>query len=321
MKDDVYKYPPIEPYRAGHLDVDSLHSIYFEESGNPLGVPVIDLHGGPGAGSIPAYRRFFDPARYRIILSDQRGCGRSTPLEELRENTTWHLVADLEQLRQHLGIERWIVTGWSWGTTVALAYAQRHPDRVLALVLRGTWTARQEEAEWFQVGMQNFFPDTLDRLEVELPGAGREDMLGIFQARVLDASLPRDQREEAARVLSAYELYGCYLEATDEQIRRELDSGSQLAGALIGAHYWEHRWFLEEGQLWRDLARITHLPCTLVHGRYDAVSFPRTSYELHRAWPGSELIITPRSGHMSEEPESARAITRTMDRLADLFAP
>lgn len=313
---DAYRYPPIDPRRIGHLPVDGLHSIYFEESGSPAGIPVVDVHGGPGVGSIPDYRQLFDPARYRIILYDQRGCGRSLPLGELRDNTTWHLVADLERLREHLGIERWVVTGWSWGTTLALAYAEAHPERVLALVLRGTWTARQEEADWFRVGMQNFFPDTLDRLQVSLPGVPREDVLATLQGMVMDESQPREQRELAARAHSRYELYGCYLEATAEQVESDLDRGPQLPIALIGAHYWQNRWFLEEGQLWRDLGRIVHLPCTLIHGRYDAVTIPRTSYELHQAWPGSELIIAPRAGHMSSEPENARAITATMDRLA-----
>ena len=317
---EVYRYPPIEPYRAGHLAVDALHSVYFEESGNPAGLPVIDLHGGPGVGSIPEYRRFFDPARYRIVLTDQRGCGRSLPFAEIRENTTWLLVEDIERLREHLGIERWIVTGWSWGTTLALAYAEAHPERVMALVLRGAWTARQEEADWFRIGMQNVFPDTLERLDVDLEGVARDDALGVLQSQVMDQTLSPERRERAAKALGRYELYGCYLDIDEDRIRRQVDGSPQLAAALIGAHYWENRWFFEEGQLWRHLGRITHLPCTLIHGRYDVVAIPRTSYELHKAWPGSELVLAPRSGHMSEEPENARAITATLDRLASRFA-
>lgn len=317
--DEVYKYPPLEPYRRELLPVDDLHSVYFEESGTPSGIPVVDIHGGPGIGSIGDYRRLFDPARYRIILTDQRGCGNSRPLAEVRRNTTWLLVEDLEKLREHLGIERWILTGWSWGTTVALAYAETHPERVLALVLRGTWTARSEEADWFRVGMQNFFPDTLDRLEFAGEGIPRGEVLGVLQDIVMNERLPGEERERAARLLSGYELSACYLHIDDEQVQKELDRVPQLPAVLVGAHYWVNRWFLREGQLWEDLGRVVHLPCTLIHGRYDVVAMVRTSYELHRAWPGSELLITPRSGHMSDEPENARAITSTMDRLALRF--
>lgn len=317
MTDDPYKYPPIEPFEADLLPVGDLHHIYYEISGNPAGIPVVDVHGGPGAGSVPEYRRLFDPERYRILLFDQRGCGKSRPLAETRQNTTQDLIADMEALRAKLGVNSWIVTGWSWGTTLALAYAQAHPDRVQALVLRGTWTARQEEADWFETGLQNFFPDTVERLEI---AGDDDDPLEVLQRLfdvMLDENAPGADRERAARDCIRRELYACYLEATDDQIEAELDREAQLPGALIGAHYWQHRWFLEENELWSRLDRIAHIPCVIIHGRYDVVAMPRISWELHRAWPRSELFIVPRSGHMSSEPEMARVITKTMDKLAD----
>jgi proline iminopeptidase len=315
-ENDAYRHPPIEPYRSGWLDVGDGHRVFYEESGRPDGLPVLELHGGPGAGTVPDYRRLFDPQRWRLVAFDQRGCGRSLPLCETAHNTTQHLVADIERLREHLGIERWVVTGWSWGTTLALAYAQAHAQRVSALVLRGAWTATAEEAEWFERGMQHFFPDALDRFETRLPGVAPADTLQALFARASDATLDASLREAAARDYSRFELRACFLEADDAQIEAELDRAPQLPIALISAHYWAHRWFLGEGQLWTDLPRITHLPCTLIHGRYDVVTVPRTSHRLHQAWPGSELVIAPRAGHLSSEPEMARAITAAMERLA-----
>lgn len=319
---DVYRYPPIEPFRTGWLEPGDGHRVFYEESGRPDGLPVLELHGGPGAGTVPEYRRLFDPARYRIVAFDQRGCGRSLPSRETANNTTANLIADIERLRLRLGIERWVVTGWSWGTTLALAYAQAHTDRVLAMVLRAAWTATREEADWFESGMERFFPDTLDRLQTRLPGVAPEDTLSALFAIASDPAQSPQARESAARDYSRFELWACYLEATFDEIEAELDRGPQLPIAMISAHYWAHRWFLDEGQLWVDLPRIVHLPCTLVHGRYDVVTVPRTSHRLHKAWPGSELVIVPRSGHMSSEPEMALAISAVMDRLAQrLGAP
>ena len=319
MPDDPYKYPPIEPYESGLLSVGGLHRIYYELSGNPDGIPVVDVHGGPGAGSVSDYRRLFDPNRYHICLYDQRGCGRSEPLAEVRENTTQDLLSDMEALRSKLGVDSWIVTGWSWGTTLALAYAQAHTAQTRALVLRGTWTARQEEADWFETGLQNFFPDTIERLEIAGGDTDPQQVLQRLFDVMLDEHAPVEDRERAARDCIRRELYACYLDATDELIEAELDREPQLPGALIGAHYWQHRWFLEENELWTRLDRIAHIPCVIIHGRYDVVAMPRTSWELHQAWPGSELFIVPRSGHMSSEPEMARVITETMDQLADRF--
>lgn len=319
MINTPYTYPHQEPLRSSFLAVDALHRLHFEEYGRPGGLPVVELHGGPGVGTNPDYHRFFDPQRYHLITYDQRGCGNSLPLGELRDNTTQHLVADLERLREHLGIERWIVTGWSWGTALALAYAEAYPDRVLALVLRGVWTARQQEADWFALGMQNFYPDAPDRIQFDAQGIGREDLLAELFRVALDETEPMARREQAACAYSRYELYACYLDATEEQIQHDLDMGPQLPVAMIGAHYWNHAWFLEPGQLWNNLDRIHHIPCTLIHGRFDVVTVPKTAYELHQAWPGSELIIVPRTAHMSSEPEMAKAITATMDQLADRF--
>ena len=307
---EPYRYPPIEPFRTGWLEPGDGHHVFYEESGRVDGLPVLELHGGPGAGTVPEYRRLFDPLRYHIVAFDQRGCGRSLPACETEQNTTTHLIADIERLRSVLGIERWVLTGWSWGTTLALAYAQAHPDRVLALVMRGAWTATQEEADWFESGMERFFPDTLDRLQTRLAGVAPEDTLGALFAIASDPTQSSQAREAAARDYSRFELWACYLEAVPSEIEAEL---------MISAHYWAHRWFLDEGQLWNQLPRIVHLPCTLIHGRYDVVTVPRTSHRLHRAWPGSELMIVPRSGHMSSEPEMAAAISDTMDRIAQRF--
>ena len=316
---EPYRYPPIEPFRTGWLEPGDGHHVFYEESGRVNGLPVLELHGGPGAGTVPEYRRLFDPLRYHIVAFDQRGCGRSLPACETEQNTTTHLIADIERLRSVLGIERWVLTGWSWGTTLALAYAQAHPDRVLALVMRGAWTATQEEADWFESGMERFFPDTLDRLQTRLAGVAPEDTLGALFAIASDPTQSSQAREAAARDYSRFELWACYLEAVPSEIEAELNRSSQLPIAMISAHYWAHRWFLDEGQLWNQLPRIVHLPCTLIHGRYDVVTVPRTSHRLHRAWPGSELMIVPRSGHMSSEPEMAAAISDTMDRIAQRF--
>jgi proline iminopeptidase len=313
---DIYRYPSLKPFRSGWLEPYEGHRVFFEESGRPDGLPVLELHGGPGAGTVADYRRLFDPTRYRIVTFDQRGCGRSLPACETANNTTQHLIADIERLREMLDIRRWVLTGWSWGTTLALAYAQAHPDRVMALVLRGAWTATSEEAEWFQRGMERFFPDTLDRLQTRLPGVAPEDTLAELFTIAGDPERSAQEREAAARDYSRFELLACYLEASPQEIEDELARSPQLPIAMISAHYWAHRWFLDEQQLWTQLPRIVHLPCVLIHGRYDMVTVPRTSYRLHKAWPGSELMIVPRSGHMSSEPEMATAITEAMDRLA-----
>ena len=315
-----YKYPEQSPRRSGLLPTGDGHELYFEEYGSHGAIPVVEIHGGPGVGSIPEYHRFFDPDRYRLLMYDQRGSGRSLPPGELRNNTTQHLVADLELLREMLDVKRWVVTGWSWGTALALAYAQAHPARVLAIVLRGAWTAREEESTWFSSGLRNFFPDIFDKIETDLTDLPDEKKLKELVRMAADETLPPQVRETAACDYSRYELYACYLEATEEQVRHDLSAGPQLPIARIGDHFRKHRWFLGENQLWNELDRITHIPCTLIHGRYDIVALPRTSYELHKAWPGSELIIAPRSGHMSSEPGMAEAMTAVMDKLAGTLA-
>lgn len=316
MDGSQYRYPEVEPRRSDWLQVDEIHAIHFEEWGSTDGIPAVELHGGPGVGTPIEYVRLYDPARYRLVTCDQRGAGRSRPLGELRANTTAHLVADLEALRIHLGIERWLVSGWSWGTTLALAYAEAYPERVLALVLRGAWTAEPHEADWFRVGLQNFFPDTIDRLAMSRLDIPREDLLAELFSIAADESRSPGERERAAADYGRYELYACYLEATEEQVARDLAMGPQLPVAMIGGHYWNHQWFLRPGQLRADLPRITHLPCVLIHGRYDVVAMPRTSYELHKAWPGSELHLVERAGHLTSEPPMARVTTDALDRLA-----
>jgi proline iminopeptidase len=289
-------YPPIEPHDWGFMTVDG-HQLYWEVSGNPRGVPVAFVHGGPGAGTAPAHRRFFDPEHWRIVLFDQRGCGRSQPTASLEANTTWTLVADMERLRAHLGIERWLLFGGSWGSTLALAYGQSHPERCLGFVLRGVFLFRADEVEWFLTGMARFFPESWQLFAGHLPPDERGDLLGSYYRRLTDPDPA--VRVGAARAWCAWE------EACARLIPRstgeEGDLGS-LAMARIEAHYMVHRGFMAEGQLLANLPRIAHLPAAIVQGRYDMVCPVATAHELAEAWPGCRLSVVPDAGHSAMEP-------------------
>jgi proline iminopeptidase len=288
-------YPPIEPYARGALVLDSLHVLPWEQSGNPGGVPMLFLHGGPGGGTSPRHRQFFDPAFYRIVLYDQRGAGRATPCGEIRDNTTDLLVADIERLRQSLGIERWLVFGGSWGSTLALAYAEAHPERCLGFVLRGIFLGRQVELDWFMDGMGYFFPEARQKFIELLPLEERADLLANYYRRLTDPDpavhLP------AAHAWSAYEGACSSLAPSPEIVTHFEDDGAALALARIEAHYFVNRIFRPEGRLLDEIARIRHLPCIIVQGRYDVVCPPASAYELNAAWPESELIIVPDAGH------------------------
>jgi proline iminopeptidase len=308
-------YPSCENHDVGHLRVSPTHELYYEVSGNPSGFPVVFLHGGPGSGTEPKQRRYFDPAYYRIILFDQRGAGRSRPHADLSDNTTWHLVADLELLRQHLGIARWVVFGGSWGSTLALAYAETHPDRVAALVLRGIFLCSQREIHWFyQEGASRLFPDAWEDFIAEIPPAERHDLLLAYHRR-LDAPDPAVQLK-AARAWSLWEARTSRLIEDPGLVARFTGDLFALAFARIENHYFRNRgFFARENQLLEDIDRIRHIPAVIVQGRYDVVCPMETAWALHRAWPEAELRIAYDSGHSAGEPGIIHELILATDRL------
>ena len=281
------------------------------------------LHGGPGGGTDPAMRRFFDPRRYRIVLFDQRGCGASRPHAELRENTTWDLVADIEALREHLGIERWLVFGGSWGSTLALAYAQRHPERVSELVLRGIFLLRRSELEWFYQNPQgagSIFPDLWEQYVEPIPAAERHDLMQAYYRRL--TSEDAATRNAAARAWSIWEGATSFLRTNGSYVAKFDDAGYAAAFARIEAHYFVNRGFLEhDDQLLRDVARIRNIPSVIVQGRYDMVCPARSAWDLHRAWPEAQLRIVPDAGHSAFEPGITRELVAATDRFARSVRP
>jgi proline iminopeptidase len=312
-------YPEIQPNRTGTLDVGDGHRLYWEECGNPEGLPAVFLHGGPGSGCEVWHRRFFDPARYRIVLFDQRGSGRSTPHAGLEANTTAHLVADIERLRTLLGVERWVVFGGSWGSTLGLAYAETHPERVLGLVLRGIFLCRPRDTRWFyQSGADRLFPDAWSDYLEPIPGAERGDMVAAYYRRLTDPD--RDVRERAARAWSVWEGSTACLRPNPEVIAHFADPAVAVSLARIECHYFSHGSFLEPDQLLRDAPRLAGIPGYIVHGRYDVVCPVEQAFELHRAWPRAELQIVPDAGHSAAEPGIARRLVAATDALADRFA-
>jgi proline iminopeptidase len=310
-------YPEIEPYDSGVLEVDSRHKLHYEQCGNHEGKPVVLLHGGPGGGCSDKMRRFHDPERYRIILFDQRGAGRSTPHADLVDNTTWDLVADIEKLRHHLGIERWQVFGGSWGSTLALAYAQAHPKHVTELVLRGIFMLRRWELEWFyQEGASNLFPDAWERYVAPIPEVERHDLISAFHRRLTGDD--EATQLEAARAWSVWEGATSFLRIDDDFATSHADARFALAFARIENHYFVNGGFFEvEDQLLRDADRIADIPGVIVHGRYDVVCPLKNAWDLHKAWPKAQLLITPTSGHSAFEAENVDALVRATDAFAD----
>lgn len=308
-------YPPIEPFRTGRLRVSDVHELYWEESGNPQGKPVVFLHGGPGGGTEPRMRRFFDPAVYRIVLFDQRGCGRSTPHADLRENTTWDLVADVERVREHLGIDKWQVFGGSWGSTLALAYAEAHPTRVSELVLRGIFLVRKKEIDWFyQRGASFLFPDAWEHYLAPIPEAERGDLLQAYRRRL--TSTDPAVRQEAARAWSVWEGSTSTLFHDPALVAKTGGDEFSLAFARIENHYFVHGcWLKSDAQLLDDVHKIRHIPCVIVHGRYDVVCPVENAWELKKAWPEAELLITPDAGHSAMEPGNIDSLVRATDRF------
>jgi proline iminopeptidase len=302
QKSRLALYPPIDPFAHGRLAVGDSHTIYFEQCGNPNGAPVLMVHGGPGGGSNPTMRRFHDPRHYRIVLFDQRGCGRSTPHASIAHNTTWDLVEDMERLRVHLGIERWQLFGGSWGSTLSLAYAQKHPQRVTAMILRGIFLLRRRELDWFyQDGCNWLYPEAYESFARLIPEADRGDIISAYYKRLTDPD-PR-VHIEAARTWSIWEGSTLALLPDAERIRSFGQERYALAFARIECHYFVHRGFLDrDDQLLRDADRLANIPGRIVHGRYDVVTPLRSAWDLHKAWPQAELRIVADAGHAMTEP-------------------
>jgi proline iminopeptidase len=308
-------YPPIEPYDTGRLKVSDVHELYYEQCGNPKGKPVVFLHGGPGGGLVPEYRQFFDPDAYRIVLFDQRGSGKSTPHASLVDNTTWHLVSDIEKLREHLGVDKWQVFGGSWGSTLALAYAETHPTRVTELVLRGIFLCRREELLWFyQKGADAIFPDLWEHFVKVIPENERGDMMAAYHRRV--TSEDEKMRIDAARAWSIWEGSTSKLLFDPASIEKFADAEFALAFARIECHYFMNNAFFEtENYLLENVGKIRDIPGVIVQGRYDIVCPLTSAWDLHRAWPEAQLHITPDAGHSIMEPGNTSALVEATDRF------
>lgn len=311
-------YPPIEPYKEFFLPVSRLHTIHVEEAGSPHGSPVIFLHGGPGGGIDPSYRQFFNPEKYRIILFDQRGCGKSTPYASLEENTTWDLVEDIEKIRQHLAIDRWVVFGGSWGSTLSLAYAESYPERVKALVLRGIFLLRKSELYWFyQDGASRIFPDAWEEFLAPIPEDKRDNLLKTYYEYL--TSPDKTIRQKAAAAWSVWE--GSTSKLYPDSGLKEKFSKLEFSEAFsrIECHYFIHGgWFNPEDQLLRNVDRIRSIPATIVQGRYDVVCPATSAWDLHRAWPEAEFYLIPDAGHSATEPGIRSQLIRATEKYAEL---
>ncbi|SNB78779.1 prolyl aminopeptidase Serine peptidase. MEROPS family S33 [Arboricoccus pini] len=308
-------HPAIEPYDQGFLNTDDGHRVYFELCGNPRGQPAVFLHGGPGGGCSPEHRRLFDPDRYRVLLFDQRGCGRSKPHASLENNTTAHLVQDIESLRQRLDVERWLVFGGSWGSTLALAYAETHPARVSGLILRGIFTVRAAELRWYyQEGASWLFPDLWEEFLAPIPENERQDLMAAYRRRLVSADPA--QRLEAARAWSLWE--GRTIRLLPDMALADHFGADDfaLAFARIENHYFVHAGFLREGQLIADAHRLRGIPGVIVQGRYDLATPVRTAWDLHKAWPDAEFVLVPDAGHAFNEPGIQAALLDATDRFA-----
>jgi proline iminopeptidase len=304
-------YPEIEPFAAGLLPLDDLHSMYFEQSGNPQGVPVVFLHGGPGGGAAPLHRRLFDPSHYRIVIFDQRGSGRSKPLGEIRNNTTPLLIQDVERLREHLGIARWFVFGGSWGSTLAIAYAEHHPERVRGLALRGIFLCRRSEIDWFLYGMREIQPEAWRRFAGFLPASERGDLLESYHRRLMDPDPAIHM--PAARSWSQYEGSCSTLLPSPETVAAFGDDVLALGLARMETHYFRNDIFLPENFLLDNVDRIRGIPAFIVQGRYDLVCPIRTADDLTQAWPEARYHIVPDAGHAKSEPGIQTALLDGMD--------
>ena len=307
-------YPSIEPYETGRLALDGIHTMYWEQSGHPDGLPVIFLHGGPGAGATSVHRRFFDPSTYRIIIYDQRGAGRSSPRGELTDNTTQASVHDMERLREHLSIDRWHVFGGSWGSTLSLIYAQHHPERVLSLVLRGIFMCRKSELHWFyQDGASHIFPDAFEPYRTHIPEAERRDLIGAYYARLTSDDV--EVRRAAAKEWTRWEMATSRLFPDPEYLEKAEDLDFAVAFARIECHYFINAIFVEEAHILNHVDRLQEIPTVIVQGRYDVVCPTRSAWELHQAMPHSNLVIVPDAGHSMGEVSIARELVAATDAL------
>ena len=305
-------FPPIEPYLSGNLPVDDLHTLYWEECGNPQGVPVLFLHGGPGAGLSPAHRQFFDPAFYRIVLFDQRGAGRSTPLGEVRQNTIQQLIDDIERLRVLRGIDQWLVFGGSWGSTLALAYGQAHPERCNGFILRGIFLCTPPEIDWFLNGIKWFFPKEHAQFVAGIPDAERGDLLQAFGRRLFDADPTENLR--AARAWGRFEGSCLHLLPHPEVADQFGSDAVALGVGRLEAHYFLHNAFLSDDQLIHNVGRITHLPAVIIQGRYDVVCPALSAWRLHEAWPQANFQMIEGAGHAAFEPGIVAALVAATER-------
>ena len=308
-------YPPIEPYDTGMLPVSPVHTLYYEQSGNPEGTPLVFLHGGPGGGTKADYRQYFDPQAYRIVLFDQRGSGQSTPHANLEDNTTWHLVDDIERLREHLGIDTWVVFGGSWGSTLALAYAETHPKTCRALVLRGIFLCRRKELIWFyQQGADAIYPDLFEKYIAEIPEAERDDVIEAYYRRL--TSDDEAVRLSAARAWSVWEGSTSKLISDPDAIARFDEPHLALSLARIECHYFVNKAFFDsDNWLIENVDRIRHIPAVIVQGRYDVVCPIMSAWDLHRAWPEAEFHVIPDAGHAVSEPGIVSALLDATDRF------
>jgi len=311
-------FSPLEPFATRSLRVQAPHEIYVEECGNPDGLPVVFVHGGPGGGCTTDNRRFFDPARYRIVLFDQRGCGRSRPHAELTHNTTQALVEDMERIRETLGIERWLVFGGSWGSTLALVYAETHPQWVLALILRGIFLVTAAELNWFyQDGIQHLFPDHFEEFVAPIPAAERSDLIHAYYRRL--TSDDPATRQRAAEVWSLFEARCSTLLPSESLVDHFSEPDVAMAIARIECHYFVHDCFLTPGQIIRDAPRIRNIPGVIVQGRYDVVCPASAAWQLHKAWPEAQFRLIPDAGHASSEPGICSALVEATDEFAGRF--
>jgi proline iminopeptidase len=306
-------FPPLEPYVKGTLRVDDIHTLYWEECGNPNGAPILFLHGGPGTGATPTHRRFFDPQAYRIVIFDQRGAGRSEPLAETRNNTTALLIEDIETLRRHRSIERWHLFGGSWGSTLAIAYAEAHPARCLSLTLRGVCLLQKREIDWFLYGIRNVFPEAWNQFAGIVPAEERGDILSAYLK--LFESKDEARRMEAIRAWANYESVCSVLRPDLESAQPFSDERHRIGMAIIEAHYFKNNLFTPDSLLLDNIGRIRHVPAVIVHGRYDMICPIMTADELHRRWPEAEYKIIPDAGHSSLEPGILSALIEATEKF------
>ena len=319
MSENSVLYPVSAPFNSGRLAVSELHSVAFAEYGNSRGIPVVYLHGGPGGGSSPSQAAFFCPQKFRVLLFDQRGCGRSLPHAELRENTTWDLVADMEKLRAHLGIKKWLVCGGSWGSALALAYSQKHPARCLGMILRGIFTLRRAELLWFyQEGASWIFPELWANFIAPIPPAERGDLLSAYHRRLTGKN--RAEMNRCAIAWSKWEAATLSFARNEKRVREFSAPRFAKAFARIESHYFVHGgFFARDGQLIADAQKLAGVPGVIIQGRYDIITPTKTAFDLHRNWTGSRLEIVPDAGHAADEPGIAAAIRKAADAFAEKF--